>query len=180
MKKKRKKPKQPQENWILIKKHKDTDSHLNQIFFYAEKDGSLVIRAAMIDGPIQEHVSERIMGWNYDTNNTMISKITSTDIVSKNQWVKIHMKLSKDDIISEIAITNDTKVLLFSETVGDDKWSLVSDLKVGDLLMGMPGRNGVNKLITNIEIIEETKEFAKINTDSNSEYVCNGIWLKDY
>jgi len=177
VKKKRKKPKQPQENWILIKKYEDTDSHPNQIFFYDEKDE---IRAAMIEGPIQEHVSERIMGWDYDTNNTMISKITSTDIVSKNQWVKIHMKLSKDDIISEIATTNDTKVLLFSETVGDDKWSLVSDLKVGDLLMGIPARNGLSKLITNIEIIEETKEFVKINTDSNSEYVVNGIWLKDY
>ena len=175
MKKKRKKPKQPQENWILIKKYEDTDSHPNELFFLGKE-----IHGSRITGPIQEHVSERIMGWNYDTKNTMISKITSTDIVSKNQWVKIHMKLSKDDIISEIAITNDTKVLLFSETVGDDKWSLVSDLKVGDLLMGIPTRNGLSKLITNIEIIEETKEFAKINTDSNSEYVCNGIWLKDY
>ncbi len=179
MKKKRKKPKQPQENWILIKQHEDTDSHLNQIFFYGENEGS-GIRAATIKGPIQEHVSKRILGWNYDTNQKMISEITSTDIVTKNQWIKIHMKLSKDDIVSEIATTSDTKVLLFSEAGADDKWSLVSDLKVGDLLMAIPSRNRLSKLITNIEIIEETKKFVKINTDSNSEYVCNGIWLKDY
>ena len=163
----------------MIKQHEDTDSHSNEVFFYGDMD-NMEINGARIKGPIQEHVSKRIMGWNYDTNQKIISEITSTDIVTKNQWVKIHMKLSKDDIVSEIATTNDTKVLLFSETVGDDKWSLVSDLKVGDLLMGIPARNGLSKLITNIEIIEETKEFIKINTDSNSEYVCNGIWLKDY
>ena len=160
----------------MIKKHEDIDSYPNELFFLGKEK----IHGCRINGPIQEHVSKRIMGWNYDTNQKIISEITSTDIVTKNQWVKIHMKLSKDDIISEIATTNDTKVLLFSETIGDNKWSLVSDLKVGDLLMGIPARNGLSKLITNIEIIEETKEFAKINTDSNSEYVCNGIWLKDY
>lgn len=164
----------------MIKQHEDTDSPLNQIFFYGENEES-GIRAATIEGPIQEHISKRILGWNCDTNQKMISEITSTDIVTKNQWVKIHMKLSKDDIVSEIATTNDTKFLLFSETVGDDKWSLVSDLKVGDLLMGIPARNALSKLITNIEIIEETKEFVKINTSGNDgEYVCNGIWLKDY
>ena len=163
----------------MIKTHEDTDSHSNKVFFYGDTD-NINGTPFHINFPIPEHVLKNIMGWNYDTNNTMVAEITSYDIVTKNQWVKIHMKLSKDDIVSEIATTADTKVLLYSETVGDDKWITSSDLKVGDLLMGIPGRNGLYKLITNIEVFEEPKTFAKINTNVNGgEYVCNGIWLKD-